>query len=70
MSEHPIQPLVKTSTDFIWLRSHIEAFERIKNVISNDCLLQFYDVSHPLLIECDAFKKGLGCILLTTDGQE
>ena len=26
--------------------------------------LQFYDVSHPLLIEYDASKKGLGCILL------
>ena len=59
-----LQPLVKTNTDFIWLKSHIEAFERIKNAISNDCLLQFYDVSCPLLIECDASKKGLGCILL------
>ena len=59
-----LQPLVKTNTDFIWLKSHAEAFERIKNGISNDCLLQFYDVSQPLLIECDAFKKGLGCILL------
>ena len=32
--------------------------------ISNDCPLQFYDVSHPLLIENSASKKGLGCILL------
>ena len=30
-----------------------------------DCLLQFYDTSCPLLIECDALKKGLGCVLLT-----
>ena len=60
----PLQPLVKTNTDFIWLKNHNEAFERIKNEISNDCLLQFYDVSLPLLIECDASKKGLGCILL------
>ena len=26
--------------------------------------LQFYDVSHPLLIECNVPKKGLGWILL------
>ena len=32
--------------------------------MSNGCLLQFYDVSHPLLIESDASKKGLGCIIL------
>ena len=60
----PLQPSVKTNTDFIWLQSHTEAFERINNAISNDCLLQFYDVLHPILIECDASKKGLGCILL------
>ena len=60
----PLQPLVKTNTDFIWLKSHTEAFERIKSPISNDCLMQFYDVAHSLLIECDASKKGLGCILL------
>ena len=31
--------------------------------MSNDCLLQFYDILHPILIECDASQKGLGCIL-------
>ena len=64
-----LQPLVIANTDFIWLKSHSEAFERIKNTISNDCLLQFYGVSHPLLIECDASKKGLGCILLQPMGK-
>ena len=34
----PLQPLVKINTNFIWLKSHTEAFERIKNAISNDCL--------------------------------
>ena len=55
---------MKINTDFIWVKSHSEAFEMIKNAISDDSLLQFYDFSHPLLIECDASKKGLGCILL------
>ena len=60
----PLQPLVKTNTDFIWLQSHTEAFEWIKNAISYDCLLQFCDVSCPLLIKWDASMKGLGCIFL------
>ena len=34
----PLQLLVKTNTDFFWLKSHTEAFERITNAISNDCL--------------------------------
>ena len=41
-----------------------DSYEEIKTAISNDCLLQFYDVSCPLMIECGASKKGLGCILL------
>ena len=55
---------MKTNTNFIWLKSHNEAFERIKNAISNNCLLQFCDVSCSLLIKCDVSKTGLGCILL------
>ena len=43
---------------------HTDAFEKINCAISDDCLLQLYDVSHPLLIECDASMKGLGCVLL------
>ena len=59
----PLQPLGKTNIDFIWLKSHTEAFERINDAISNDCLLQFY-ISHPLLIKCDASNKSLVCTLL------
>ena len=31
----PLQPLVKTNIDLIWLKNHTEAFERIKNAFSN-----------------------------------
>ena len=36
----------------------------MKCALSEDCLLQFYNTSCPLLIECDVSKKGLGCIIL------
>ena len=32
----PLQPLVKTNTDFIWLQNHTEAFDWIKNATSNE----------------------------------
>ena len=60
----PLQPLVKTNTEFIWLKNHTDAVEQIKKAIANDCLLKFYDILCPLLIECNASKKGLGIILL------
>ena len=59
-----MQSLVKENTEYIWLPHHTDAFEKIKDAVSQDCLLQFYDVSKPLFIECYASKKGLGCILL------
>ena len=59
-----LQSLVKENTEYIWLPQHTDAFEKIKDAVSQDCLLQFYVVSRPLFIECDASKKGLGCILL------
>ena len=60
----PLQPLFRNNTDFLWLQSHTNAFDKIKCAISEDCLLQFYNASHPLLIQCDVSKKGLGCVLL------
>ena len=60
----PLQPLVRNNTDFLWLQFHTDTFDNIKYAISEDCLLQFYDTSHPLLIECDASKKSLDCVPL------
>ena len=60
-----LQPLVMNNTDFLWLQSHSDAFDKIKCAISGDCLWQFYDAPHPILIECDASRKGLGCVLFS-----
>ena len=60
----PLQPFVKNNSEFLWLQTHTDVFEKIKCAISDDCFLQFYDISHPLLIECDASKNGLTCLLL------
>ena len=62
--QQPLQSPVKVNTEYIWLSHHTDAFEKIKDAVSQDCLIQFYDVSKPLFIEPDASKKGLGCILL------
>ena len=53
--QQPLQSLGKENTEYIWLPYHPDAFEKIK-----DAVLQFYDVSKPLFIECNALKKALG----------
>ena len=60
----PLQPLFRNNTNLVWLQSHTNGRDKITCAISEDCLLQFYDVSHPILMECDASKKGLDCVLL------
>ena len=36
-------------------------------MVSEDCLIQFYDLQKPLCIECDASKQGIGCVMLQPD---
>ena len=57
-SQQLLQSLVKENTEYIWHPHHTDAFEKIKDTVSQDCLLQFYDVSKPLFIECDALLQG------------
>ena len=59
-----MQSLVKENTEYIRLQHHTDAFEKIKDAVSQDCLLQLYGVSKPLFIECYVSKKGLRCIFL------
>ena len=58
--QQPLKSLVKENTEYIWPQHHTDAFEKIKDAFSQDYLLQFYDVSKPLLIECDVSKKDMG----------
>ena len=40
------------------------AFDKVKELISEDQLLAFYDVTKPVVIQCDASGEGLGSTLL------
>ena len=37
-------------------------------MVSEDCLIQFYNPHKPLFVECDASKQGTGCVMLQPDG--
>ena len=40
------------------------SFEKIKQLVSQAPILQYYDVTKPVTIQCDASGKGLGAMLL------
>ena len=63
----PLQVLVKKNSEFVWTTVHDKSFHDLKDMVSEDCLIQFYDLQKPLYIECDASKQGIGCVMLQPD---
>ena len=59
--------LVKKNSEFVWTTVHDKSFQDLKDMVSEDCLIQFYDPQKPLYIECDASKQGTGCVMLQPD---
>ena len=43
----PLQPLLKRDSEFIWTDTHTIAFNHLKEHVSNDVKLQFFDSSKP-----------------------
>ena len=52
----PLQALVKKNSEIVWTTVHDKSFQDLKDMVSEDCLIQFYDPQKPLYIECDALK--------------
>ena len=57
----PLKRLKESNTDFHWTSTEQEAFDEIKNLISQDQLLAFYDMNAPVVIQCDASGEGQLC---------
>ena len=55
----PLQDLLKSSNEFVWLKVHDEAFKILKNAIAKDVTLKYFDSNLPIYIETDALKKGI-----------
>ncbi|XP_058448832.1 uncharacterized protein K02A2.6-like [Malaya genurostris] len=55
-----LRKLIVETTPWQWTPTEQKEFQLIKNVVSNIDTLQYYDVTKPLTIECDASCFGLG----------
>ena len=63
----PLQDLLKSSNEFVWLKVHHEAIKTLKNAIVKDVMLKYFDSNLPIYIETDALKKGIGVVMLQPD---
>ena len=63
----PLQALIKKNSEYVWTDVHDRVFQELKDRVSEDCLIQFYDPHKPLFIECDASKQGISGVMLQPD---
>ncbi|XP_030851766.1 uncharacterized protein K02A2.6-like [Strongylocentrotus purpuratus] len=62
-----LRDLLKKEADFIWEPHHQAAMEKLKREVSEKSLLQFFDTTSPVYLQCDASLQGLGVALLQHD---
>ena len=60
----PLRELEKSDVLLHWDYPQMESFRKIKQLVSQAPVLQYYDVDKPVTIQCDASGKGLGAVLL------
>ena len=60
----PLHQLTCKGIPFIWGAEHKEAFQLLKREISTAPILRYYDPKKPVVLQTDAFTKGLGAVLL------
>ena len=60
----PLRELDKSDVLFHWDYPQMESFRKIKQLVSQAPVLQYYDVDKPVTIQCDASGTGLGVVLL------
>ena len=60
----PIRKLLRQDVEFEWTSHQETAFTKIKEILTRDPVLRYFDVSKPVTVSCDASQSGLGSVLL------
>ena len=60
----PLRDLLHKGIPFLWQENHQHAFEGLKNSITAESCLQYYNPDLLTVLEVDASQKGLGACLL------
>ena len=60
-----LRELQRTDTEFRWDDSiHGKAFRELKEMLTTAPVLRFYDVTKPVVVQCDASFNRLGAVVL------
>ena len=61
---HSLRGLLKKTSEFRWETDHQREFDQLKDSVSTDKYLQYYDRTEHVILEVDASQKGLGATLM------
>ena len=59
-----LRSLLKKNTLFQWTESHETSFQKLKDSITSDSCLMYYNSKKPVTLQVDASQVGLGGVLL------
>ena len=63
-----LRELQRTDAEFRWDDSiHGKVFRELKEMFTTAPVLRFYDVTKPIVVQCDAFFTGFGAVILQND---
>lgn len=65
---HTLRGLMKEDTPWIWDPSYEKAYQAIKDAVSDAACVKYYNTSEPISLEVDASQKGLGAVLVQSNG--
>ena len=60
----PLRQLLEKDILWHWTNVHNEAFMKLKTVITQTPVLQFFDVNKPVTLSVDASSKGMGAVIM------
>ena len=60
----PLRSLLRKNVMFIWEHEQKQAVQKIKDALTKNPVLRFYDVDKDVTIQCDSSCNGLGACLL------
>lgn len=60
----PLRNLLVEKNEFVWGEQEENCFIELKNILSNEPILKFYDPEKEIKISSDSSKSGLGAVLL------